>query len=155
MTSELAVIWSWSNLEKLKNSSCPSLLHAGRRSWRTSDWYSRVTGGRTRSLIHGLTKQAQHYMSFIALLSQNRSFQTLQSCQFRALLVVELFNKVTPGMHSFVTTCLKLMQDGFQQRACRGGGERGAGPGHPSPGGHPMSEICKNWNAVTRWFFLL
>jgi len=24
------------------------------------------------------------------------------------------------------------------------GGERGAGPGHPRPGGHPKSEITKN-----------
>jgi len=27
--------------------------------------------------------------------------------------------------------------------ACRGGGEQDAGPGHPSPGGHPKSEIAK------------
>jgi len=25
----------------------------------------------------------------------------------------------------------------------RGGGERGAGPGHPMPGGHPKNEITK------------
>ena len=44
--------------------------------------YLQVTKGAVRRLIHGLVKIRQFCMSFIALWSQNRSFQTPQSCQF-------------------------------------------------------------------------
>jgi len=43
---------------------------------------SRVTEGGARSLIHGLVKQTQFCVSFIALWLRNGSFQTPQSCQF-------------------------------------------------------------------------
>jgi len=52
------------------------------------------TEGRTRRLIHGLATQTQFCVNFIALLSQNGSFQTQQSCQllnrslFRSLPIV-------------------------------------------------------------------
>ena len=54
-------------------------------SWRSSStlrWYLRVTKCGVRRLIHGLVKLTQFCLSFIALWSQNGSFQTLQSCQF-------------------------------------------------------------------------
>ena len=35
------------------------------------------------------------------------------------------------------------------------GVERGAGPGHPMPGGASKEWNYKDWNAVTGWFFLL
>ena len=41
-----------------------------------------ITCGRRRRLVHGLVKLSQFYMSFIALWSQNGSFQTPQSCHF-------------------------------------------------------------------------
>jgi len=43
---------------------------------------SRVTDGRARRMIHGLVKQTQFCVSFIAPLSRNESFQTPQRCQF-------------------------------------------------------------------------
>jgi len=51
-------------------------------------WYSRVTKVGTKRLIHGLVKQTQFCVSFIALWWRNWSFQTPQSCQFsnRSLL---------------------------------------------------------------------
>ena len=48
----------------------------------TFGWYSRMTEGGTRRLIHGLVKLTQFCVSFIALRSLNGSFQTPQSCQF-------------------------------------------------------------------------
>jgi len=44
-------------------------------------WYSWVAEVGTSRLIHRLIKQTQFCVSFIALWSQNRSFQTPQSCQ--------------------------------------------------------------------------
>jgi len=58
-------------------------IHCSR--WRSSctlGWCSRATQGRRTRLINGLAKQTQFCVSFNALLSQNRSFQTPQSCQF-------------------------------------------------------------------------
>jgi len=43
---------------------------------------SRVTEGGARRLIHGLIKQTQFCVNFIALWSRNGSFQTQRSCQF-------------------------------------------------------------------------
>ena len=56
-------------------------IHSSR--WRrsgTQEWHLRVTEGGARRLKHGLVKQTQFCVSFIALWSQNRSFQTPQSC---------------------------------------------------------------------------
>ena len=39
-------------------------------------------GGRNKGLIKGMVKQTHFCVSFIALWSQNGSFQTLRSCQF-------------------------------------------------------------------------
>ena len=49
----------------------------------TCDGVSTVDGRRSpRRLMHGLVKLTQFCVSFIALCSQNGSFQTPQSCQF-------------------------------------------------------------------------
>jgi len=50
--------------------------------YNTFRWCSRVTKRGTGRLIHGLLKQTHFCMSFIALWSQNGSFETPQSCQF-------------------------------------------------------------------------
>ena len=57
---------------------------ADRKALSILGWYSRVTEGRTKSLIDDLAKQVQHWSSFIVLWRQNRSFQfqTPHSCQF-------------------------------------------------------------------------
>jgi len=44
--------------------------------------YTWVTQSGTRSVTHGLVKQPQYYVSFIAPWSQNGSFQPLQSSLF-------------------------------------------------------------------------
>jgi len=46
------------------------------------EWYLRVTEGGARRLMHGLVRLTQFCVTFIALLSQNGSFQTPQSCGF-------------------------------------------------------------------------
>jgi len=51
---------------------------SSRRNSSTLGWYSRVMEGRTRLLM----KQTQFCVTFTVWLSQNRSFQTPQSCQF-------------------------------------------------------------------------
>ena len=45
-------------------------------------WYSRVTKVSTKGLIHGLVKQTQFCVSFIAPWWRNRGFQTTQTFQF-------------------------------------------------------------------------
>jgi len=58
--------------------------------------YLRVTEGRARILIHVLVKLTQFCVSFIALWSQNASFQTLQICQ---LLNRSLFQSLPKVMN--------------------------------------------------------
>jgi len=58
-------------------------IHCSR--WRRSStlrWYSLVTEVGTKELIHGLVKQTQFCVSYVALWWQNWSFQRLQSLQF-------------------------------------------------------------------------
>jgi len=60
---------------------------AGKRQYTAADsevqvpWVVFANDG-TRKWIHGSVKQMQFCVSFIALWSQNGSFQTSQSCEF-------------------------------------------------------------------------
>ena len=65
----------------------PASEHKYTSRWRRSStlgmgWYSRVTKVGTKGLIHGLVKQTQFCVSFIAPWWRNRGFQTKQTFQF-------------------------------------------------------------------------
>jgi len=115
-------VWTWSfcscvrrsgnqNLPKneafcLSRSPSQCLLQASSNRSRISStlwWYVSVTQGRTRRLIRGLVKQTQHYMSFIAPGSRNRSFQTRTAFSFFAPIL-------TCGHGSWVMTERLLSQ---------------------------------------------
>jgi len=76
-------------------------MHCRRwRRSRTLGWYSRVSEVGTKRLIHGLVKQMQFCVSFIAPWWWNGSFQRPQSFQFLNRSVPIL----TCGHESWVTT---------------------------------------------------
>jgi len=77
-------------------------IHCKRWSSSTQGWYLRVAEGGAKRLIHGLVKLMQFWVSFIALRSQNGSFQTPQSCQFSIGLCFDPY--LSYGQESWVKT---------------------------------------------------
>ena len=63
-------------------------IHCSRcRRSNTLEWYSRVVEVRTKILIHGLVKQTQFCLSFVALWSQTGDSKTAKLSVFKSVFV--------------------------------------------------------------------